>query len=107
LRQFDRFHSIVGTCTGDHGNATSCNLNANLNDALVLVMRQGRCFTSRADWDEPFGAFFDLPVYKCAKGFLVERSFGIEWRDKRISELLKKERLDLIPPISLGSPWGF
>ncbi len=83
LRQLDRFHRIVGAGTGNDRNAASRNLDANLDDTLVLVMRKGRRFTGRADRNQSFGTFFDLPVYKCAKGFLVERSFGIEWRDKR------------------------
>ncbi|MDT4877312.1 hypothetical protein FQZ97_1128210 [compost metagenome] len=82
LRKFDCFNRVIGTSTRNHRNATCCYFDADLDNTLVLIMRQGRCFACCTNRYEPFGALFDLPVHKSTKGFLVERSFTIEWRDK-------------------------
>ena len=72
--EIDRLRRVVRAGASDNRHATGRDINANLDDALVLGMRKGRRFTGGADWNQAFRALGDLPLEEISEGFFIEAS---------------------------------
>ena len=80
--ELKRLQRVVGTRAGDHLGASSRLRDADLDDAAVLVVRQGRPRARRADRHEAVRALLDLPLDERAERVLVEGA-GLERRHQR------------------------
>ena len=64
FRQTDGLGRAVRSSAGNHRHAARRLLDANLDAAVMLFMRQGRRFTGRADRHQAMRAVFDLEIDK-------------------------------------------
>src|SRR5882672_2742739 len=87
-READGFVSRVGTGAGDHGHALAGRLDAELDHAHMLFMRECRRLAGGADGDQRVGALLDLPVDEVLEAFLVHPPVA-ERRDERSERTLK------------------
>ena len=81
-RQAHRLGGGVRAGAGDHRNAAGGLLDAQLDDTVMLVMRQGRRFTGGAYGHEPMRAALDLEFDKFSERILVDPPVA-ERRDQR------------------------
>jgi hypothetical protein len=72
LGKLDGFPGIVRASARHDGDALGGDIDAQLDNALVLGMRQGRRFTGGPDGDEPSAAFGDLPFDMGGEGCFID-----------------------------------
>ena len=80
--ELDRLLGAVGAGAGDDRHAAFGDLDAELDDAVMLLVRKRRRFAGRADRNEAARSLADLPVDEGAEGVLVERAV-LHGRDQR------------------------
>ena len=71
-RQVDRFLGIVGAGPRDDRRAAGGGFDAQIDDALVLRMAQGRRLAGGADGDQPFRPFGQLPFDEGLERFFID-----------------------------------
>jgi hypothetical protein len=81
LREVDGFGSGVGAGAGDHRHALPGHLDAQLDDALVLVMAERGALARGADRDQPVRALGDLPLHEPLERRLIDLAV-LERRDQ-------------------------
>ena len=96
--EVDRLGGAVAARAGDHRNPAARHLDADLDDALVLLMGEGRAFAGGADGDQPLGALRDLPLHQLGELLLVHRAVLPHGRDQRDQRSL--EHVLRLPPCS-------
>ena len=87
-REVDRLRGRVGAGAGDDRDPPLRHLDAELDDALVLGMAQGRRFAGRAARHDGVRPFLDLPVDEALKALLVDGAIP-ERRDERDQRALE------------------
>ena len=92
----DRLGRVVRARPGNHRYAPARLVDADVDGALVLVVRQRRAFAGRADRNEPVRSGRDLPVDQGAIGGFVDRAI-LEGRHKRRHGSMKLCALFHIP----------
>lgn len=70
-REGDRLRRRVGACARDDRHTAGGRLDAQLDDAHVLLMA-GRGLAGRPDRHQPVGSLPDLPIDEGLEGFLVD-----------------------------------
>src|SRR5260221_11988109 len=87
-RQLDRLGGRVGAGAGDHRHLALRHVEAELDDALVLLVAQRRRLAGRAARHQPVRALLDLPGDEILEAALVDRAVA-ERRDRRDQRALE------------------
>src|SRR5208283_1476426 len=77
-----RLGRAVRPGAGDHRHAPFRHLDGDLDDTLVLVMRQRGRLARGSDRNHSVRAFADLPVDEAGERLFVDAAIGTHWRDK-------------------------
>ena len=97
--EVDRLVGRVGARAGDHRHALPGGFDAQLDDALVLVVAQGGAFAGRADRHQPMRALRDLPLHKLLERPLVDCAA----LERRYQRRIRTPEHGLLPIIRLST----
>ncbi len=96
--EVDRLVGRVGAGTGDHRHALPGGFDAQLDDALVLVVAEGGAFAGGADRHQPVRSLRDLPIHQLLERPFVDRA-ALERRNQRRIRTPKHGLLPIIRPL--------